>query len=205
MGLGRAIAHQVALGHMRQPLIVEPEQWIPSDVDTECVNGAANHPQVETWLTADVPSWVAHTFRVATQRSAWATIGLSAGGWCANMATMLHPAQYGAAIDMGGYFHPETTPFYRPYPPGSRLAARYNLVARARQNPPPVDIWMETSHLDPVSYHSSAAFLRATRAPLSVHAVVLRNVGHRIGVWQALLPQALRWLGHVLPGFAARA
>lgn len=202
MQLGAAISRQVALGHMRQAVIVEPEQWIPADVDTECVNGVGRTPQLETWLTIDVPSWVRHTFRVSTQRSSWATAGLSAGGWCANMATMLHPGQYGAAIDMGGYFRPVLSPFYQPYPRNGRLAARYNLVARARRQPPPVDIWMETSHLDGVSYHSSAAFLNATRAPLSVHAVMVHDAGHRIGVWKALLPQALQWLGHVLPGFA---
>ena len=55
--------------------------------------------------------------------------------------------------------------------------------------------------MDAVSYHSSAAFLRATRPPLAVHAVVLRDTGHRIGVWQAWLPESLRRLGSALSGF----
>jgi enterochelin esterase-like enzyme len=201
MNLPAAMAEQVRLGHMRPALIVEPQQWVPPGVDTECTNGARGNPQVETWLTVDVPRWVARTFRVATSRTSWATIGLSAGGYCAAMAGMLQPAQYGGVINMGGYFRPELGPYYLPYPPHSVLAARYDLVALARRAPPPLAMWMETSHVDAVSYRSSAAFLRATRAPLSVRAVVLQNAGHRIAVWQALLPESLQWLGAALPGF----
>ncbi len=60
---------------------------------------------------------------------------------------------------------------------------------------------METSHADALSYSSSAAFLRATKAPTAVHAVVLQNAGHRVSVWIDLLPQALRWLGANVRGF----
>lgn len=200
MNLPQAMAQQVALGHMRSALIVEPQQWLPTETDTECTNGTAGNPQIETWLTVDVPRWVARTFRVIAHRS-WATIGLSAGGYCAALAGMLHPAQYGGVINMGGYFRPEFGPFYRPYPPHSALAARYDLVALARRRPPPLPIWMETSHLDAVSYRSSAAFLHVAHAPLAVRAVVLQNAGHRMGVWQGLLPESLQWLGATVPGF----
>ena len=115
------------------------------------------------------------------------------------MAAMLHPAQYSAAIVMGGYFSPEFGPFYEPYPPGSPLAARYDLVALARRHPPPVAIWLETSHADPVSYRSSAAFLKVTRPPLSVDAIVLQHAGHRLALWQAILPRTLVWLGANVP------
>jgi hypothetical protein len=118
------------------------------------------------------------------------------------MAAMLHPAQYSAAIVMGGYFSPDFGPFYEPYPPGSPLAARYDLVALARRQPPPVAIWLETSHADPISYRSSAAFLKVTRPPLSVDAIVLQNAGHRLALWQAILPRTLVWLGANVPGFA---
>ena len=201
MNLGGAMAQQVAAGTMRSALIVSPQVEVPPGVDTECVNGRPGNPQLETWLTHDVPTWVTHTFRVRTDRASWAAIGLSAGGWCAAMATMLHPAQYGGAIVMGGYFRPELSPFYQPYPPTSPLVARYDLVGLARRAPPPVALWLETSHADAVSYRSSAAFLTRARPPLALHAVVLQHAGHRIGLWQALLPDSLRWLGANLSGF----
>jgi enterochelin esterase-like enzyme len=202
MDLGGEMARQVAAKRMRAALIVSPQVEVPAGVDTECVNGRPGYPQLETWLAQDVPNWVTHTFRVRTDRAAWASIGLSAGGWCAAMVTMLHPAQYGAAIVMGGYFRPELSPAYDPYPPGSALARRYDLPALVRRGPPAVAIWLETSHSDSVSYTSSAALLKVARAPLAVQAVVLRHAGHRISLWQGLLPDSLRWLGTNLSGFS---
>jgi hypothetical protein len=194
----QAAAHKVA-----PALIVSPQVEIPAGIDTECVNGRAGTPQLETWLTVDVPSWVAHTFRVRTDRGSWAAMGLSTGGWCAAMASMLHPAQYGGSVVLGGYFRPQFG-LYEPYPPQSSLARRYDLVSLARRNPPPTAMWLETSHADATSYSSSAAFLKAARPPLAVDATVLQHAGHRLGIWQALLPSTLTWLGRNLPGFAPR-
>ena len=201
MNLGGVAAHQAAMKRMRPALVVSPQVEIPAGVDTECVNGTGSNPQVETWLAQDVPNWVTHTFRVQTNRASWAAIGLSAGGWCAAMVAMLHPAQYAAAIVMGGYFRPEFGPFYYPYPTQGRLAARYDLVALSRRNPPPVAIWLQTSHADPVSYNSSAAFLKSAKSPLAVNAMILQNAGHRVSLWQGLLPGSLTWLGANVPGF----
>ncbi len=204
-GIGTAVDKQVQANRMRPTLVVMPQIEIPRGVDTEGVNGGPGQPQLETWLTRDVPDWVARHFRVDPHRNAWATIGYSAGGFDAAMAVVLHPAQYGAAIVLGGYFRPEFGPFYQPFAPTSPAGRRYDLPRVVAHQAPPVSLWMETSHADPVSYGSSATFLRATRPPTAVHAVVLRNAGHRDSVWIALLPQALRWLGTNVQGFHPRA
>jgi len=203
MNLGGVVAQQAAAKKMRLALVVSPQVEVPPGVDTECVNGAAGSPQLETWLAQDVPNFVTHTFRVQTDRASWAAIGLSAGGWCAAMVAMLHPAQYAAAIVMGGYFRPEFGPFYEPYPPSGQLAARYDLVALARRQPPPVALWLETSHTDAVSYNSSAALLKAAKPPLAVNATIFRHAGHRVSLWQGILPGSLAWLGANVPGFKA--
>ena len=204
MKLGGVMGSEVTAKRLRPALIVSPQVEIPRGADTECVNGPPGTPQLETWLTQDVPNWVTRTFRVRTDRGSWATVGLSAGGWCAAMATMLHPAQYSAALILGGYFRPEFGPFYDPYPPGSPLTSKYDLVALAGKAPPPVALWLETSRADSVSFASSSAMLRAARAPLAVSATVLEHAGHRISVWQQLLPSALTWLGANIPGFSPR-
>jgi pimeloyl-ACP methyl ester carboxylesterase len=156
---------------------------------------------VETWLTKDVPAWVGQHFRVVANRNAWATVGDSAGGYVAAMATIHDPAQYSAAIVLGGYFRPDFGPFYVPFAMTSPRGHYYELTRYVAQHHPPVSIWMETSHADVFSYSSSARFLHLTRAPTAVHAVVLQNAGHRDAVWVALEPAALRWLGQNIAGF----
>jgi S-formylglutathione hydrolase FrmB len=203
MRLRDVLAAGTATHRIGPTVVVSPQIEIPAGVDTECVDGRPGQPRLETWLARDVPDWVAAHFRVRTDRGAWATIGLSAGGWCAAMVSMLHPAQFGAAVVLGGYFRPLFEPSFEPFTAGSAAARRYDLVALARRSPPPLAVWLETSHADPLSYTSSAALLRAAHAPLSVTATVLQDAGHRIGVWRDLLPAALGWLSTNLPGFRA--
>lgn len=199
--IGHVIDHQVQTDTLRPTIVVMPQIEMPRGVDTEGVNGGRGQPQVETWLTRDVPDWVAQHFWVSADRNAWATIGYSAGGFDAAMSTVLHPAQYGAGIVLGGYFRPEFGPFYEPFSATSAAGRGYDLPRIAAHHPPPISLWVETSHADPVSYSSSARFLRSTKSPMAVHAVVLQNAGHRDSVWTALLPQALRWLGTNVRGF----
>jgi hypothetical protein len=199
--IDRAVAAQVQAHQLHPTLIVMPQIEIPPGVDTEGVNGGPGQPQVDTWLTRDVPEWVGQHFRVIANRNAWATIGYSTGGFVAGMATILHPAQYGAGIVMGGYFRPEFGPFYEPFTSTSPTGRYYDLSRVAAQRPPPVSLWVETSHGDPLSYSSSATFLHAVKPPMAVRAVILQNAGHRDSVWIALLPDALRWLGSNIQGF----
>jgi S-formylglutathione hydrolase FrmB len=198
MDLGQAVDTEVQAGRMSPAVIVAPQLEIPKGRDTECVDGGPGQA-VETWLTTDVPDWVARTFRVRLTRNAWATAGLSAGGWCAAMAAVLHPARYGAAMIFGGYFAPQFGHNYQPF--GGRMPPRYDLVGVIRGTPPPVAMWIETSHSDKLSYSSTAAFLRAVRAPMSVRAVQYAHAGHSIPLWAGLVPDAVQWLASQVPGF----
>jgi enterochelin esterase-like enzyme len=206
MALGEALQAGTRQHRLGPALVVAPQIEVPPGRDTECVDPSSDRASagaaVETWLTRDVPAWVARTFRVRTDRSSWSAIGLSAGGWCAAMAAMLHPRLYGSAIVLGGYFAPKFGPYFHPVSRGSPAQRRYDLVALARRRPPPVALWVETSHADHTSYASSTALLQATRPPMSVDALVLLHAGHRLDLWRQLLPQALRWLGANIPGFA---
>ena len=199
--LDQAVDQASSSGRLVAPIIVSPQTEVPVGVDTECVDGGGNNPEVETWLTTDVPNWVVTHFAVKTDRQSWATIGLSAGGWCAAMAAMRHPGTYSAAVVMAGYFTPWFGPYYRPFEPRSALSRQYDLLTMARRNPPPVAIWLETSHADRDSYPTSSVFLRDVRRPTAVTATVLQNAGHRMSVWVAELPGALSWLGSSVPGF----
>lgn len=199
--LGDRVDREARAHRLAEPILVIPQIEFPAGVDTEGVNGPPGHPQVETWLTRDVPAWVGQHFRVLPDRNGWATIGDSAGGYAAAMATVLHPAQYGAAIVLGGYFSADFGPFNRPFGSDSGLGRRYDLVRQVAAHAPPVSLWVQTSHADPVSYGPTTRLLGVVRAPTSVQAVVLKNAGHRTGVWLHVLPQALEWLGRDVAGF----
>ena len=191
--------------HELGPVInVYPHAWTPSSRDTECVDGpdgAVPADRLETWLTVDVPAWVRATFRANPQRSAWATWGESAGGWCASMMTMLHPDTFSAAISLGGYFRPSWGNWV-PYPPGDPALARYDLVDLAHRAPPPVALWLFAGRGDSYAFPSTDQLIAAARPPLSVTAQIASSGGHRISEWKPWLPVALRWLGHNVSGFA---
>jgi hypothetical protein len=201
MDIGRPIDALVQNRELSNLIVVSPQTEIPAGVDSECVNGVVDYPQVETWLSVDVPNWVLTNFRARPDRTSWATIGFSAGGWCAAEITLLNPDRYAATIVLGGYFEPWFSSDYVPIPRDNPALRKYNLIALAGRHPPPVAVWLETSRADSDSWPTSSAFIRAAHSPLAVVAVVLEYAGHRTSVWEAELPAALKWLGATEPGF----
>lgn len=199
LGLRQAVDRAVARKTLAAPAVVIP-QLDPSGRDTECTDSAK--ARTEKWLTRDVPALVRSHLRVATRPDHWATMGYSAGGWCANAAAMLHPGVYGAAISLGGYFHPD---FSGDVPAGWRLAdsRRYDLARVARTRSPRVALWIQAGQQSEY-WAQTQAFLRAVKPPTSATSVVLASSGHRFDVWEAGLPDAFAWLGRTLPGFAGR-
>lgn len=201
MSLGTLLAQQARNGSIAPSVIVMP-YYTPGKIDTECTDGGAGQPQIEQWLTRDVTNWVEHHLRVANDRTSWAAFGLSAGAWCANMLAMLHPDLFSAGVSLGGYYEPQFETRYTPFRRGTPQWDHYDLLALARDHPPKIALWVQTSSADTVSYGTTRQFLSAVKAPTSVTADILPNAGHRLSVWEALIPQTLKWLGKTAPGFA---
>ena len=139
-------------GKIGPAIVVAPQLEFPAGIDTECVNGGSGQPQVETWLAADVPDAMAARLRVSHDRTSWATLGFSSGGWCAAMLTMLHPDVFGAGVVLGGYMSPSFEKTYVPFRSADAAARRYQLVDLASSAPPPVALWLQTSKADSLSY-----------------------------------------------------
>jgi predicted peptidase len=198
---GSTLSQEVAAGHLRDTIMVLPN-YTPHQVDTECVNGTNTQPRMEDWVTKDVPAWVDTHLRVDRDRGSWATMGFSAGGWCAGMAAMLHPETYAAAIILLGYFQPTFEPAYIPFTASSPEGQHYDMARLARQQPPRVALWLLTSKADPVSYGTTKALLSDAKPPLSITATVLTNGGHRTSVLLPFIPKSFDWLGSNIPGFA---
>lgn len=195
-----ASATRLTMEHRLAPTIfVIPQIDVPSEVDTECLNGPPGDPQSETWLTRVVPAWAIAHLHVRTDRASWATMGYSYGAWCSAVLSMRHPDIFGAAIVLQGYFHPEFEPSYSPLT-AAQLRG-YDLTHLASAAPPPLAMWILASRQDHRSYPSTAGFLKAARRPLSITSVVLAEGGHRPAVYEPYSPVALAWLGATLPGF----
>lgn len=186
---------------MAPTIVVIPRIDTPADLDTECVNGGPGQPQTDTWLSRDIPAWTAAHFHVQLSRTSWAAVGYSYGAWCAASLTMRHPDVFGGAVSLLGYFRPDFATNYDPLSPAE--VKGYDLVSIAKNDPPPVAMWVLTSHEDGLSYPTTAKFLSAARAPLDVTATVLAHGGHRVSLFTPYVPGAMAWLGQTLPGFRA--
>lgn len=200
--VGNYVDGAVSRHELAQPLLVIPQIDNPNTLDTECVN-IPGGPQVETWLAVDVPRWTAEHFRVRTDRGSWASLGYSYGGWCSALLGMRHSSTFVASIVLLGYFRPDFDPDYEPIPADSPYLHQYDLVQVAKQDPPPVALWILTSKQDELSYPSTSALLADARPPLSVTADVLSRGGHRAQVIMPAIPTSLDWLGREMPGFRA--
>ena len=187
--------------HRVAPFVTVIPSLLPGGADNECVFGPGGPHQLETWLSVDVPRFVKTHLRVIQQRTGWAWLGYSAGGWCAAMETVLHPGTFAAAAVLSGYF----TPWWGAPPPFSATSpedARLNLGAEVRRTRPRIALWIQSSKPDTESYPSTRLFLTNVRQPTLVQAVIDAQGGHRFGSWTPHVPQILAWLGENVPGFA---
>lgn len=192
---------QLTAAHALAPsIVVIPQIDDPRPVDTECVDGPAGSPQTDTWLGRLLPDWVVRHLHARTDRSSWATAGYSYGGWCAASVAMRHPAVYGAAISLEGYFEPDFAAGQDPLRPAALRG--YDLIRMASHAPPPVAVWAFASRQDSLAYPTTARFVAAARPPLSVTAVIVPTGGHRTDVYAPHIPDALAWLARTLRGFA---
>ena len=190
--LDRAIAR-----HEMPPAIgVVPTTDPTPPQDSECVN-AARGAQAATYLTADVPSVIERDFRAAVSRDAWALAGYSTGGFCAVNLILQHPAQYGAAISLSGYFTPITDPTT-----GNLYAG--NAKDRAQNNPAweithrqllPISLFLAAGRGDREAMTALHRFAPRLPKPITASIAILPHGGHNETVWRKLLPPAFSWLG----------
>ncbi len=98
-------ARQFALGHGgRAPIVVMPDINGSLLGDTECVDSSQGH--AETYLTVDVPRFLATTFHAKTTGRSMAAAGYSEGATCALLLALRHPDLYSAFADFSGLTSP---------------------------------------------------------------------------------------------------
>lgn len=207
-GVGERVDKAAQEGRLAQAIVVMPAVF-PGRLDTECVDpstpadgagGTRRAPQnYETWISQDVAGWAREHLRTIEDPHAWATLGYSAGGWCASMISVRHPDLARASISLAGYFRPD-------YAPGQVWTApddpRYDLPALVAREKPPVSMYFFAGGEDVLAKPSIGPMTAAVAAPTSLTVQRTRHGGHLITLWITQLPASLEWLGGHAAGFA---
>ncbi|GHE76563.1 hypothetical protein GCM10017786_02060 [Amycolatopsis deserti] len=179
------------------PIVVMPDINGAFDADTECVGPA------ETYLTRDVPAFVAGRFFTRPPGRHWAVAGLSEGGSCAVTLALRHSDTFSAFADFSGLAGPRSgdgndvgdtvpalfdgsTTDFDAHEPGWLLAhGRY----------PGTGGWFEVGDADDDPLAAARALEpMAARAGIDTHLVVVSGGGHDFFLWRQAFADALPWL-----------
>jgi S-formylglutathione hydrolase FrmB len=183
------------------PIVVMPDINGSFDSDTECVDGPAG--QAETYLTEDVPAFVADRFFTQPPGRQWALAGLSEGGSCAMMLVLRHPGQFATFADYGGLAGPRSgggnalgdtvdalfahsLTEFRAHEPGWLLTHRRY---------PQVSGWFEAGDYDGDPLTAARQLEPLARAAgVSTQLVVVHAADHSFFLWRKAFADSLPWL-----------
>ncbi|MDO5672335.1 MAG: alpha/beta hydrolase-fold protein [Actinomycetaceae bacterium] len=182
---------------MREAVMVAPNVF-PQNEETECVDAKDGHVKIDTYVSKDVVNWVKTNLRVVNGPQGWATMGISAGGWCASMFSMKHPDVFGSSINMSGYFKPVFGK--KPILPADDTT--YDLGRVAAEQAPPVKLFFFNAQDDLMPMSSWRSFQTKVKAPTSLTSVIVEHGGHSWKLWQENAPMAYEWLGKNDPAFS---
>jgi enterochelin esterase-like enzyme len=179
---------EITAGRMAPTVVLFPYQTPNPKLDTECTN-LVGGPQVETFLTQDLPADAVQRFRVRGDRNAWGVIGYSAGGFCALNLTLRHPERFAAGASLSGWADSGIT-----IGDGSEHTHN-NPVWRLKNLPqPPVALLLATARDDAHVMRDIDRVLAVAKAPVSVDTALVKSGGHTRPVWRALSPASFGWL-----------
>ena len=182
------------------PLVVMPDLSAPGlNPNPLCMDSSQGNAL--TYLTQDVPNWVAQTFGVGQAGAQRAIAGLSFGGTCALQAAAKRPDVYQSFIELSGepmqsvpegqaslintYFGGDATA-YRSQDP-------LTLFATAQYPPGFAGIVVVGDQDEPYTTQGKQITQAAQAAGLNVSYQVLPGA-HSWSVWKAGLEQNLGWL-----------
>ena len=194
----QAMMDAFALSHKGlAPVVIMPDDLGSTFANPLCMNtrlGAA-----ETYLTVDLPNWVATHLQVSPPGHAWAVAGFSDGGTCAIQLATQAPQLYPNFVDISGQLHPTLGSLRRTL----RKAFGGNVAAYDRFDPVTVMAHTRFPHdagvfvggaADKVyTPQQHAMYLAAQRAGMQVTFMEISG-GHSWQAWRDGLVQNVGWL-----------
>lgn len=204
----RTADHFAAAHGGRAPILVLADHNGSDLGDSECVDGPRG--AAESYLTVDVPRFVAERFHTARGGAHWAVAGLSEGGTCAVTLSLRHPDVFGTFGDFSGDLAPNMGG------PGrtarllyggdlSQIAQHDPLQLLASRPAPAVAGWFEVGQEDHRPRRCTERLARAAVAAGLDVQLVVRHGHHSFPFWGASFRHSLPWLAqHVgMDGVAA--
>jgi S-formylglutathione hydrolase FrmB len=196
MHLQRSADAEISAGRALPFLAVMPVQnYLPQGRDGQCLD-VPHGDQVESTLTSQVRRTVLGYFRVSAERSAWALMGYSTGGYCALKIALRFPQYYASAASILGntspYHDADTGPAFKANP--GLWNANDPVWLVANRTPPDLSILLATSHGDPATLRDARAFERQAREPLRVQLTSDATGGHNFHTFRLYEAMAFDWL-----------
>jgi enterochelin esterase-like enzyme len=172
----------------------------------ECLN-APGTPD-DTYITDDVRADVLAHYRASPVPASWGIAGYSSGGYCTANLALRHPAEFGAAGIMDGYFRPQDgeAAGVLHFDPQAEAANDPLLLAdklRPDSRPLPA-IWLAVGTGDRQDYAGALAFEHALHGVEHISMYREPHAGHNVYAWEPALPHLLAWMWQQLADPALR-
>jgi enterochelin esterase-like enzyme len=197
MGAGRELATMIAEHRAAPMILVAPKMNVLGRVDPGCAD-LPHGARTSTWLGTDVPQLVRQHFRAAAGPRHWATMGYSAGAYCAANTALHHAGTFHAVVSLSGYNAPEAKLVTRD--PALARANNPYLELRDTRRQPDLVLLMAGSYQDSDTVYAAKALLGALHHPGTSRLLTIQRGGHNTQVWRAMLPTALTWLSQEIAG-----
>jgi S-formylglutathione hydrolase FrmB len=177
------------------PILVMPDVNGGFTADTECVDGPRG--RAETYLTVDVPRFVATAFGARQDRGGWALAGASEGGFCAFDLALRHPDRYVAFADFAGLDRPTARGGARRLFGTVRALLAHSPIWLLGHRPPrpAVAAWFEVGTADGATTTAVRRAAWATsRSGLPTTLRLLPHAHHTWRVFRQAFADAFPWL-----------
>ena len=199
----------MASGRAKPAVLVMPDTDGGQQYGLQCLNDPGGLQDMN-YLAEDVPSWVVANLRVQKPGQTWGIAGYSEGGYCAANIALQHPATFGFAGSLSGYFAPIESQVPANGKPGGKPVDVFEFARDpkllALNSPDEYVTKVPTSVSVPQFFLAAGAadggdvqaaetfkqelVLRDASVPLDIIA----GGGHQANVWRAALTPLLDWM-----------
>jgi enterochelin esterase-like enzyme len=211
LNVNTTLTSLVSQRQARPAVLVMPDANGGTGISLQCLNQYRG-PRDDTFLSQDLPGYIAASLRVEPPGRGWGIAGYSEGGFCAANLGLRHGAVFSYAGVLSGYFAPDPNAIGDPPrqvsafpgPLQRTLNTPLDLVRSLPPGQPIAQFWLGAGGSDGGDVRASEVFrqlleVRQAQVPLSL----VPGGGHTMFTWRLLVPPMLRWMTASLAAEAA--